>query len=113
MKNVHNLSDLFYGYNTSLQDVIDNRERLEKSEVEFEEFKEAIKSSSELSETLKTIGITHNGAIFKLVPSHNADEENDFYLSVEEYKEPLGSYSVNNLTNDVTDVTDIDDSVPF
>lgn len=89
-------SGLFYDFTSKTEEALNLEEKLEKAKEEAKLLKEEILNDPKLHTLLTTTGIIHDNKIHKKI--ERASELNghapSYYLDVQDYVEPLNSYSL-------------------
>lgn len=97
------LNNVFFDLSGKFEEVLRYEELILKSKEEYELLKEEILEDKRLHEALTTVGISHNGVIYRKVKktgeikldSTKTPKQSDvWYLDAEDYNEPLNSYQL-------------------
>ena len=85
------LNELFFDYSNKVNDALRYEDLLQKAKQEAELFKEEILNEPKLHEILTTVGVVHNGKLYKKeIPWPTRDIE-VYCLDVQDYIGPVQS----------------------
>ena len=94
-KNMKTLNDIFYDFNSKVDEALHLEELLENAKQESELLKKEILNEPNLHEILTTVGIIHNKKLYKKVSApykeNRTYDEKAYILDVQDYIEPVYS----------------------
>lgn len=84
------LNEIFFDYSSKINDALRYEDLLQKAKQEAELFKEEILTEPKLHEILTTVGVVHNGKLYKKIATIR-NENRSYFLDIQDYIEPVQS----------------------
>ena len=98
---MNKLTELFYDLSGSIGKENRLNNELKSEQEKIQSLKSEILNNKDLNHSLSTVGIVHDGKIYKKIrtPFNNARHFDDeqYYLEISDYVEPVNSFALNEI----------------